>query len=190
LKKKEYTGGMKLFLSSILILIAPYCFAKPLPPLEGINLLTNESIKIQWEGPQKAVVVLFLSTTCPCSNSHIPHLIKLSKDFPEFQFVGIHSNKNETKTEAQVYFKSKNLPFPVIEDNNLEWANHLKAMRTPHAYLINSQGEISYQGGVTSSAEAEKADSHYLKVTLKKYLLGKKIEHTKSRVLGCQIARN
>jgi thiol-disulfide isomerase/thioredoxin len=190
LKKKVYVGGMKLFWSFFFLVLGPYCFAKPLPPLKGINLLTGESLELEWRDHKKGVVLVFVSSTCPCSNSHIPHLIKLSLDFPEFKFLGIHSNKNESQTEAQVYFQSKSLPFPVIRDHNLEWADRLKALRTPHAYLINPKGEILYQGGVTSSADAEKADSFYLKVTLKNYLLGKKIDKSKSRVLGCQIARD
>ena len=181
---------MKLFWSLFFLVLGPCCFAKPLPPLQGVNLLTSESLTLEWSHHKKGVVVLFLSSSCPCSNSHIPHLIKLSEDFPQFQFVGIHSNKNESQTDAELYFKSKNLPFPVLRDNNLEWANRLGALRTPHAYLISSEGEVLYQGGVTSSGEAEKADSFYLKVTLKKYLLGEKIEQSKSRVLGCQIARD
>ena len=54
---------------------------------------------------------------------------------------------------------------------------------------MTTKGERAYQGGVTSSADPEKADSFYLKVTLKKFLAGEKIESSRTRVLGCQIAR-
>lgn len=154
-----------------------------------MDLLTGKLLEHKWSEAPRGTVLVFLSSVCPCSNSHVAHLSELSQAFPEIKFIGIHSNADESKETAESYFRKLNLPFPVIQDNQSEWAERLKAYRTPHSYLISPVGDITYQGGVTSSADPKRADSLYLKVTLKKYLAGEKIEGSRTRVLGCQIAR-
>jgi hypothetical protein len=179
---------MKMLLF-LLIALTTQSFAQSLPPIHAMDLGTGETKDHQWKDAKKGTVVVFLSNLCPCSNAHINHLVELSKEFPDIKFIGIHSNTNESPNASKEYFKSKNLPFPVFQDNSTEWADRLKAYRTPHAFLINPEGTLAYQGGVTSSADPERADSFYLKVTLKKFIAGEKIESSRTRVLGCKIAR-
>ncbi len=151
--------------------------------------MSGAILEHHWAESKKGSVLVFLSAQCPCSHAHIGHLSELAKTNPEIKFIGVHSNANETKAESERYFRSQKLPFPVIQDEASEWADRLKAHRTPHAYLVTPEGNLAYQGGVTSSADPAKADSFYLKVTLKKFLGGEVIESSRSRVLGCQIAR-
>lgn len=181
---------MKRLLSSlILMLCSSSVLAAALPPLNGLDLISEKTLTINWQDNKKGSVIVFLSSQCPCSNAHIEHIIDLKKTFPDIHFYGIHSNVNEALEKSKSYFKQKLLPFPVIKDNSSEWADRLKAFRTPHAYLITPEGTVAYQGGVTSSADPAKADSFYLKVILKKFLTGQKIDQSRSRVLGCEIAR-
>lgn len=179
---------MKMLVISIFFLTL-HCFAQELPPIKANDLISGNSFEYNWSDSKKGSVLVFLSSSCPCSNAHIGHLVELAKTFPDVKFIGVHSNANETLSDSKKYFKSLNLPFPVIQDNPIEWADRLKAYRTPHAFVITSDGKLAYQGGVTSSADPEKADIFYLKVTLKKLLAGEKVESSRTRVLGCQIAR-
>jgi hypothetical protein len=179
---------MKTLVFTILFL-SLQCLAQPLPSIKALDLTTGESLEYKWSESQKGSVLVFLSSSCPCSHAHVGHLTELVKTYPEIKFIGVHSNADESLAESEKYFKSLNLPFPVIQDNSSEWADRLKAYRTPHAFLVTSEGELAYQGGVTSSADPKKADSFYLKVTLKKFLAGEQIESSRTRVLGCQIAR-
>jgi hypothetical protein len=179
---------MKLLLF-FFIALASTCFAESLPSIQAMDLRTGETLKHDWKDEKKGTVVIFLSSLCPCSNGHINYISELSKEFPDVKFIGMHSNTNESIDTAKEYFKSKELPFPVFQDHSTEWADRLKAFRTPHAFLITPEGKVVYQGGVTSSADPKRADSFYLKVTLKKFLAGEEIESSRTRILGCQIAR-
>ena len=166
-------------------------FASPLPLFKAKNLIHQEDISHEWsEKNVKATVLVFLSSSCPCSNSHVQHLKELSQLYTNVKFIGVHSNADETFEEGRKYFSSKDLPFPVVRDVDSEWANRLKASRTPHAYLIDSKGEILYQGGVSSSSQPDKADDLYLKNVLSDFLSDKKIENSQTRVIGCEITRN
>lgn len=179
---------MKVLIFSLLI-FGLECFAQDLPAISSTDLITGKIFNYNWSESKKGTVLVFLSSSCPCSHAHIGHLNDLSKTYSEIKFIGVHSNANESIDVSAKYFKSLKLSFPVIQDNLTEWADRLKAYRTPHAFIITSEGKLVYQGGVTSSANPEKADSFYLKVTLKKFLGGEKLESSRTRVLGCQIAR-
>lgn len=173
----------------LIFLMSLQCFAQSLPSINATDLISGKTLQHNWSESRKGSVIVFLSSSCPCSHAHIGHLIDLAKTFPDLNFIGVHSNANESFADSEKYFKSLNLPFPVIQDNSSEWADRLKAYRTPHAFVVTTEGDLAYQGGVTSSADPKNADSYYLKVTLKKFLAGERIESSRTRVLGCQIAR-
>jgi len=155
--------------------------------IQGEDLLTGK--KTEAVPKTKGLVVTFLSARCPCSNSHVPLIEKLSQEFPEFQFVAIHSNADEPKDQAQKYFKDAHLTFPVIEDEKSKWANQLKASKTPHAFVMNSNGDILYKGGVTNSADAPSAGQQHLKEALTDIQAGNKVRKAEARSLGCAISR-
>lgn len=137
----------------------------------------------------KGLVVVFLSSTCPCSNSHIKELISLSEKFKDLTFLAVHSNADESVDEAKEYFKQAKLPFDVLRDENSKIANLLSASKTPHAFLISPKGDILYNGGVTDSSDGRLAKEFYLRKAIEDFLLGKKVNHAKTRTLGCVISR-
>jgi hypothetical protein len=157
--------------------------------LIGKNLLTDESVDHIWASAHQGTLVVFLSSTCPCSHSHLLPLKELAHTFPQISFLGVHSNVNEEKTMARDYFREQKINFPILSDPEAKIANLFKAVRTPHAFLVNKKGEIIYRGGVSSSADYTKASAHYLKKTLEQYIKGVSLERTETRVLGCQIQR-
>ncbi len=173
-----------------LFFVCATSFAYALPPLEAKTILDDKVISLKWQSNSKNHVIVFLSSTCPCSNAHVEYLKKLHQENPDFEFIGVHSNADEKPETALSYFKLASLPFPVVKDQDSKWANEFKANRTPHSFVVNPKGEILYEGGVTSSSNPEKAEEFYLKDALSATKLGQKIKLSKTRVLGCEIARN
>ncbi|MBC7386965.1 MAG: redoxin family protein [Cryobacterium sp.] len=143
----------------------------------------------------KATVVVFLSAKCPCSASHESSLRSLATEYGAkgFQFIGIHSNRDETAEFAKAHFQSLHLPFPVIEDGQANetppLATAYGALKTPHAFVVSPSGEILYSGGVDDSKDATRATKLFLKDALIAVATGKKPEVTESRTLGCVIQR-
>ena len=179
---------MKAF-ALVILLFSLHCAAATLPPLVARDLVSGNGLEHNWPAAPQGSVLVFLSSNCPCSNAHIAHLTALAHRFPQVKFIGVHANADESKSESAAYFKAQKLPFPVLQDSGAQWANRLKALRTPHAFVVSASGELLYQGGVTSSAEASKAQEFYLEAALTQLVAGEKITTAKTRVLGCQIAR-
>ena len=111
---------------------------------------------------KKATILVFLSSICPCSDSHTSIVKKLAAKNPAFQFVGIHSNHNENKARALAYFKGKELGFPVIHDSESIIGKSLGAVKTPHIFIKDSKGETIYNGSVTDSSNAKTAKIQHL----------------------------
>lgn len=175
-------------------MLAPvYAFAETwdLPvSFEGESLISGQKIQIpRVDEKNKGLVIVFMSTKCPCSNSHVDLVKKLSQQYKDFRFLIIHSNPEETKTEAQSYFKTFAAVIEVIQDEKTKLADLFKAYKTPHAFVLNSKGEIVYRGGVTNSAQASTADRQYLAEVLQDLSEGKKPRIDQGRTLGCVISR-
>lgn len=156
--------------------------------LTGKNIVDMMDTRIDIKD-KKGLVVVFLSAACPCSNSHVKEVAQLSKEYPDFYFVGVHSNADETKELTVEYFKKVNLPFPILHDENSKIADQYKALKTPHAFIVLNNGEAVYQGGVSNSQIFENANRKYLREALSDLSENKKIKTSSGRTLGCAIAR-
>lgn len=173
-------------------LVLTHCyFAVALPSqLQAVNLIDSKKININFrDNSKKGTVVIFMSAKCPCSDSHVPVVKKLSANFKNFEFVIIHSNADETKKDAYNYFKKAALNLNVIEDLHSKIADDFKAFKTPHAFVVNPRGQIVYQGGVTNSSHAASADKHFLEDALKDLNANKSVQLAEGRTLGCVIMR-
>lgn len=159
-------------------------------PIEGPDLLKETMVQLDPKAEPKPAVVVFLSAVCPCSASHEPTLTHLSKEFPAFRFVGIHSNVDESVAMARQHFVKAALPFPIIQDNHARIASELGAFKTPHAFIFSRSGEILYTGGVDNSHFAERASKHYLKEALVAIASGREPAEKENRTLGCIIKRD
>jgi hypothetical protein len=165
---------------------------------EGKNLSASkdgETARFSLNTPSRATVMVFLSAKCPCSASHETALGALAKEFhPQgIAFVGIHSNRDETEEEGRSYFKQR-LPFPVFRDgsdpSSAPWAESLGALKTPHVFILNPQGEVLYAGGVDDSKDSARAKKHYLREALTAIAAGNPPPQKQTRTLGCAIRRS
>ncbi len=178
-----------ILMISMMAQLSAFAVVEAKSTIKGQNILTNQEASASAEG-KKGLVVVFLSAKCPCSNSHIAELKSLRHDYPEFNFVGVHSNMDETAEVTKAYFTTEALPFAVIQDVNTAIADQYKAFKTPHAFVIQADGKILYQGGVSSSKTFAKAEHKFLREALENIHLGQAVATPEGRTLGCSIARN
>ena len=153
----------------------------------GTDLFTGQARQID-PGPQGTVVV-FLSAKCPCSASHVGEIKSIAQTYKNFQFVGVHANSNEGKSESQEYFKKTELPFPVLRDRDGKLANEFRASKTPHVFVIDPAGKVLYRGGVTDSKNCDNSGRNYLREALSDLAGGQKVRTAEARTLGCAISR-
>jgi hypothetical protein len=155
----------------------------------GKDLLTGREVRFPSQ-ENRTPVIVFLSAKCPCSQSHEPELKRLHARFAGsgFEFIGVHSNQDETLADSKKHFKAAALPFPVIEDRGAKLADEFRALKTPHVFVLKGS-EVVFQGGVDDSADGARAKKRFLEDALSSLQLGKPLEVSRARALGCAIQR-
>lgn len=176
---------MKQLLLLTSLLLSFNTMAVQLPKLKAYP----EDREYNIEAIKKTKVLVFLSRTCPCTQQNIPYINKLVKEFPEVEFIGVHSKKGSPLSEIKEVIEVYKPEFPVIDDNALEIANILKANRTPQAFILNQKNEVLYSGGVTDRTNPSNASKTYLKNALAELSSNKEITEKETRSLGCVILR-
>lgn len=186
-----YKGVMKTFFLLFILFINFFSLstnAESFLPVQGKDFFLQKDISLS-PANKKALVVVFLSSRCPCSNSHVTELKNLANEYPDFNYVAVHSNFDEDADVAKKYFKDQNFPFPVIKDEKAKLADQFKAFKTPHAFIIDANGKILYQGGISNSADCQRADRFLLREALVDLHNDKKVRTPEGRTLGCIILR-
>lgn len=169
-----------------------YASVKIITEVSGIDLRNDQPLKLNLTDAEKATVVLFLSSKCPCSISHLPTINLIARNYIDkgYKFIAFHSNVNEDVESSKAFFKAAKLEFPIIRDSKAEIADAFKAFKTPHVFVLNPKGEVVFQGGVDNSKVAEKASRFYLQEALEAIQDGKLPKEKEVRVLGCEIKRH
>ncbi|MBO9667734.1 MAG: redoxin family protein [Bdellovibrio sp.] len=178
---------ISLFLT-LTVLVSPL-FAKSLTTVDGTDVLSGKAVKVEMKSATKGTVLVFLSAKCPCSASHEGILKELATQYKDFNFIAIHSNADENAEMTKAHFSSVALNFPVLQDSKSHLANELGALKTPHAFVLDKNGEVLYQGGVTDSHTGPSAKNQFLKEVLEDLQAGKAPRMKEGRALGCFIQR-
>jgi hypothetical protein len=142
--------------------------------------------------PLKALV--FVSSSCPCSRSHIEHLNQLNKDNPDLQLFAVITDPNATATEVlSEYYSPKNFQFSIIQDSQQSLVKKYRALKTPHVVLLERQKDQSYkmiyEGGVSNHRTFAKADKKFLAENLQALSKNQPLPYQQGRSLGCYIRR-
>lgn len=153
---------------------------------EEKNLLNEENVTLQIEGQKKGTVILFLSSSCGCTETHLSHIQKLNDEYKQnFKFIGILANEEENIAEAVSFFKRKKTSFPVVRNKKI--ALELDATKTPSAYVLDKKMQILYSGGISDNVDFKKSKRSYLKEALSDIENNRQIKIKNQKVLGCSI---
>lgn len=140
----------------------------------------------------KAIVVMFIATQCPVSNSYNERMVSLYNDYTpkHVMFIGINSNKQESAEEVKQHAQEHGFKFTILKDTNNVIADKFDAQVTPEIYVIDpSTFKILYHGRIDNAMRESKVTSHDLRSALDEILSGKPIAVTETKAFGCTIKR-
>lgn len=157
--------------------------------ITSYSLKKNANESISLKNADVPTVVVFLSKDCPCSKGNLDYLNQLSLEFKNFRFIGIHSKKDSKSEEIAAYLQDKKLNFDVYNDSDLKVTDQFKALKTPHVFIVNTNGEIIYNGGITNTTFPQNAKEFFLKDALNDIQNNKTPAKPETKTLGCFIQR-
>jgi peroxiredoxin len=165
-------------------------------PKKKVNDFTLEDYKGEKHSltdykSSKAIVLMFIATQCPISNSYNERMVELYKDYASkgVTFIGINSNKQENVEEVRNHSEEHGFKFVVLKDWNNVIADTLEASVTPEIYVLNSKREVLYHGRIDDSSRENRVKSKDLRAALDRILAGKTVEVTETKAFGCSIKR-
>jgi peroxiredoxin len=160
--------------------------------LKNIDGKKSELISYQKEN---GLLVIFSCNTCPwvvrwqdrynpiselCSNNEIGFVAvnsnaSLHESVDSFESMVEHAKKNDYK-------------FPYVVDSGSKLAKSFGAMKTPHVYLFNNNGELAYSGAIDDNPkDAKKVKRNYLADAINAISNGKRVKIKTTKALGCSI---
>ncbi len=143
----------------------------------------------------RAVVVVFMGTSCPIGNAYVPVLNDLQKRYRDqgVQVLGINSNLADDAEDIAVHIEKFEVGFPVLNDEHQIVADLFAASRTPEVFLVTRRGLVVYRGRIDDRfgytykrAEPRRRD---LEEALQELLAGKPITRPDVEAKGCLITR-
>ena len=139
----------------------------------------------------KVIVLMFIATQCPVSNSYNGRMNDLYKDYHDkgVAIIGINANKSESIEDIKMHAQEKGFKFPVLKDWKNVIADKLGATVTPEIFVLNPHFEILYHGRIDNSSRIEKVTSHDLRNALDEILSSKLVVVSSTKAFGCTIKK-
>lgn len=143
----------------------------------------------------QAIVVVFMCNHCPDVQQYLDRLKRLQTELQSQNgiLIGINPNASEQVPEdsydkMRAFAAEHQLNFLYLRDMNQDVAQAFKAVKTPHAFLINQQGIICYSGAIDDNAQsAEAVQTPYLQHAIAALLNNQPISLPSTEPVGCSI---
>lgn len=160
-------------------------------PLKGVDL-DGQLRRFGETSDCKAVVVVFLSTQCPISNSYIPLLNELAAAYQSLgiELYGVISDPSVNRTEAVEHREEYRLQFPVLFDSSGELRLALAPTHTPQAIVLSLTGTRLYSGAIDDrhvrlGKKKTQATHSFLREALRAVVAGENIDVPQTQPVGC-----
>ncbi len=139
----------------------------------------------------KAVVLMFIGTQCPVSNSYNDRMNDLYKDYSErgVTFLAVNSNKQESIEEIKNHAATHGFKFTILKDWKNVIADKLGATVTPEIFVLNSGREILYHGRIDNASRVDRVTSRDLRSALDEILSSKPVTVSSTKAFGCTIKK-
>lgn len=106
-------------------------------PVIDARLITGDAVSLaQYVG--KPVLVHFWASWCPICRFEESTIASLSTQYP---VITVASQSGST-AEVAAYMKQQNIAFPVIVDEEGDWAQRYAVRGFPSSFIIDAQGNI------------------------------------------------
>jgi peroxiredoxin len=144
----------------------------------------------------KIVVLEWINQECPFVRYHYekkPTMKELAKKYKEKKVVWLAiDSTNHQKTEKNKEYVGKNkILHPILDDRSDKVGRAYKATNTPHMFIINTYGNIVYNGAIDNAplgkVPKDKEYVNYVDKALEKLTSDKTVTIAKTKPYGCTV---
>lgn len=173
------------------------------PPLQldfSLPSTSGETVELKTPFTARLRVVCFLGCDCPVAKLYAPRLKTLAQRFAGegVEFVSINSNPQDSIAKLAKYAKDhvlddSSVMFPMLKDHDGQVASRFGATRTPEVFVIDSLGQVIYQGRIDDQYRpgvvTDQPTRDDLRIAIEEHLSGKAVSVATTTAAGCRIAK-
>lgn len=157
----------------------------------AVLLILLVALNIYAQAKKKLTAYIILNTECPISQNAVQIINELKIKYPTVDFISVFSGW-DNKQQIELFKKKYGLITKIIYDQKQQIITHLKASKTPEAFLINSNKKTIYKGAINNQYIAVgkrrgNTISNYLEEAIKDYLLYGFVKISETNAVGCKI---
>jgi peroxiredoxin len=148
-----------------------------------------------WKG-RTAVVLFFLGSECPVSNSYAPEMTRLARAYGTrgVLFWGVHPDPDLTAADAARHAREYRLTFTVLLDPRQEVARQAGVRIVPEAVILSPAGEVLYRGRIDDKyapggKQRHEAATRDFEDALQAVLGKKRVAVPRAEGFGCPLPR-
>jgi len=183
---------MRMAYLAVLLIVASCTSERPIEDIPLTDLKgAQTSIDV---AAHPVTVIAFLSPECPLCISYSRNLKATHDRFAaqDVALVGVFAGKWFSQQEVGAFATKYDLAFPMVLDADNGLAKRLRATITPEVFVMNSQGQVLYSGGIDNRMNAlgkmkQEVTAHYLDDAIAAALDGREISPAKTKAVGCLI---
>lgn len=179
-----------------LAIFQSFAYSQDLPKIQfqfDLQDLDGQQKILSQNDSQVSRAFVFLSTTCPISNSYITELNRLTKALPQgVQLYGVVSDPNTTRVSAASHFAEYKSTFPILFDASMLMSLSLGPTHVPEAFVLNPTGELVYRGAIDNAYQSigrrrANVEHHYLQDAVDAVVAGKMPTVHQTKPVGCML---
>jgi peroxiredoxin len=162
--------------------------------VKKITLFNTSGKKINLALPATPLrLFVLLSPECPLCKNYSLVLNRLHRDFDDdMEVYGIVPGSAYSGAELQQFAADYKIKFPLLIDKEKVLSGYLKATVTPEVFLINTTGQIVYNGAIDDwvkelGKKTLQPQQHYLEKAITQYLAGAPVQLAHTIAKGCLI---
>ena len=139
----------------------------------------------------KIVVLSFGTTKCPWWPGALAGMGRLQSEYAGrgIVFLAVDSDNGDSPDDIADFAQSQAVSYPILKDENRQYADHVKAERTPAMFVVARDGRLAYQGAFDDRDEPDAEPGvNYVALALEELLAGDSVSIARAEPQGCPIS--
>jgi peroxiredoxin len=166
----------------------------PVPPFEGLLGTDGLRHSLRDYSGAAALVVIFSSNRCPTAKAYASRLRALQADYAPRGVQILLLNANAPHLYPDEAFEKMveraaedGYTFPYLVDAGQQVARAWGPTCTFHAFLLDRERRLAYEGRVDNARLEDRATRHDLRDALEDVLAGRPVAVPQTRAFGCSL---
>ncbi len=161
------------------------------PAFENLAGVDGEQHSLADYRDAKAVAIVFTCNHCPVAKAYEDRLMAIDNDYNDKQVELVAINVNNLEADKLPAMKQraeeKGFGFAYLYDPSQQIGRDFGARVTPHAFVLDEERKLAYDGPIDDSQNEEKVTNTYLRDAIDAVLAGETPAETSVKAFGCGI---